>query len=92
MTSTSPMMDSVQVHPPAAGMPMAASPSWKPTMMVETSHLNGSMIASKKSTEIPIHQLLPSYCGWRPLSRSPHASGATNLTVATLDAVTLAIH
>ena len=53
MTSTSPMMDRVHVQPLAAGMPMALSPSWKPTMMAETSHLNGNMIVSKKSIRYP---------------------------------------
>src|SRR6478609_6288644 len=53
ITSTSPMMDSVQVQPLAAGRPMALSPSWKPTMMMETSHLNGNMIVSKKSIRYP---------------------------------------
>src|SRR6478672_3395289 len=53
MTSTSPMMDSVHVQPLAAGRPMALSPSWKPTMMMETSHLNGNMIVSKKSIRYP---------------------------------------
>ncbi len=47
ITSTSPMMDSVHVQPSAAGMPTALSPSWKPTMMTDTSHLNGNMIDSK---------------------------------------------
>ena len=56
MTSTSPMMDRVQVQPLAAGMPMALSPSWKPTMMAETSHLNGAKIVSKMSIRFPIRQ------------------------------------
>ena len=53
MTSTSPMMDSVHVQPLAAGMPMALSPSWKPTMMAETSHLNGARIVPKMSIRYP---------------------------------------
>ena len=53
ITSTSPMMDSVHVQPFAAGRPMAVSPSWKPTIMTETSHLNGNMIVSKKSIRYP---------------------------------------
>ena len=53
ITSTSPMMDSVHVQPLAAGMPMALRPSWKTTMMADTSHLNGNMIVSKKSIRYP---------------------------------------
>lgn len=53
ITSTRPMMDRVQVQPFAAGIPRKLSPSWKPTMMIDTSHLNGNMIVSKKSIRYP---------------------------------------
>jgi hypothetical protein len=61
MTSTSPMMDRVHVQPLAAGKPMALSPSWKPTMIADTSHLNGTMISSRKPTRFPIPQMPQSY-------------------------------
>jgi hypothetical protein len=47
------MMDSAHVQPFTAGNPMALRRSWKPTMMVETNHFNGSMIVSKKSMRYP---------------------------------------
>src|SRR5687768_3805438 len=53
MTSTRPMMDRVHVQPEASGMPMALRPSWKPTMMMDTSHLNGNISVSKKSIRYP---------------------------------------
>ena len=53
MTSTRPMMDSVQVQPLAAGMPMVLRPSWSPTMMAETSHWNGNSSAATDVHPIP---------------------------------------
>jgi hypothetical protein len=50
---TSPMMESVHVQPLAGGMPTALSPSCKPTITADTSHLNGTMTASKKSMRFP---------------------------------------
>ena len=69
MTSTSPMMDRVQVQPPAPGIPMALSPSWNPTMIAETSHLNGAKIDPTRSTVIPIRQMQQSYGETERLSR-----------------------
>ena len=75
MTSTSPMMDRVHVQPLAAGIPMALSPSWKAAIMAETSHRNGAMTVPKKSTDIPISQVLQSYGETSRLSRARASGG-----------------
>ena len=49
ITMTRPTIDSVQVHPPAAGIPIAVSPWWKPYMIQATSHSIGAMMELNRS-------------------------------------------
>ena len=54
MTMTRPTIDSAQVQPDAAGIPIAVSTVWKPTMIVATTHSSGARMAQKKLPMLPI--------------------------------------